>query len=101
MNAVAGSFPYPPPNSNLQFDYSDTVITSWITNDSYPTEVVLSLWCWLLNGQSNWTISMTAYHPVSPKPSLQSSSDTSGQDGKLTKDPTFSKYDRSRAGKWV
>ena len=66
MNAYAGFFTYPPPYSNLQFNYSDTVVTSWVTNDSYPTEVVLSLWS--LSDQSNWTISMTAYHLVSPKP---------------------------------
>lgn len=68
MNAVVGSFTYPPLDSNLQFDYNDTVVTSWVTNDFYPTEVVFSLWYSLLNGQSNWTISMTAYYPFPPKP---------------------------------
>ena len=68
MNALAGNFTYPPPNSNLQFDYEDSVVTSWVTDDSYATECVLSLWYWLLNGQSNWTRSTSTYHPVFPQP---------------------------------
>lgn len=68
MNAVTGNPIHPPPNENLQFDYKDSVVTSWVTDDSYAIEGVLSLWYWLLNGRSNWMICMSTYHPVSPHP---------------------------------
>ena len=58
MNAISGTFTYPPQDSDLQFDYSDSVVTSWVTNDSYPTEAVLTLWYY----QTNWTISMSTHH---------------------------------------
>lgn len=67
MNAVTGNFSYPH-DGNLQFDYRDSVVTSWVTDDSYALEGVLSLWTWLLNGQKNWTLSMSTYHPVSAQP---------------------------------
>ncbi len=55
------NFTYPPQNSNLQFDYRDSVVTSWVTRDAHATQGVLSLWYWLLNGQINWTVSMSAH----------------------------------------
>ena len=58
MNEISGIFTYPPQNSDLQFDFRDSVVTSWVTNDSYPTEAVLTYWYY----QTNWSIGMSTHH---------------------------------------
>ncbi|KAM0796406.1 hypothetical protein BDR22DRAFT_825190 [Usnea florida] len=67
MNAIPGSFTYPPQNSDLQFDYRDSVVTSWVTNDTYPTEVVLT---YSYTNQTSWLISVVEIVPANGSKSV-------------------------------
>ncbi|KAF6219744.1 hypothetical protein HO133_003569 [Letharia lupina] len=57
MNAVSGNFTYPPQNSNLKFDFRDSIVASWVTDDFYATQGVLTLWYYITDAPANWTLS--------------------------------------------
>lgn len=51
-----GNFSYPPLGSHLQFNYIDSVITSWLVFDTSPINCLLSLYYW--PGEGPWTLGM-------------------------------------------
>lgn len=56
-----GNFSYPPPGSTLQFNYIDSVVTSWLSFDSDATESYLSVWYW--PNADPWTIGKSKLRP--------------------------------------
>lgn len=67
MNAVSGNFTYPPQNSNLKFDFRDSIVASWVTDDFYATQGVLTLWYYITDAPANWTLSMSVHYLSSPQ----------------------------------
>ncbi len=62
MPSSPGSFSYPPPGSNLQFNYIDSVVASWVSFDSNATDCNLQLWYW--NTTNNpWLMGMSKLRP--------------------------------------
>ena len=54
-------FSYPPLGSNLQFNYIDSVVTSWLVFDPNPTECFLSVWYW--PNTDPWRVGMSNPRP--------------------------------------
>ncbi len=61
MPSSPGSFSYPPPGSNLQFNCIDSVVASWVSFDAHATDCNLQLWYW--NGSNPWLMGMSKLRP--------------------------------------
>ena len=51
-----GNFSYPP-GTGIQFNYMDSVVTTWTTFDPNATACLFSLWYWVNSHTQPWTVS--------------------------------------------
>lgn len=54
-----GNFSYPPPGTQLHFNYVDSLMTSWLTFDQNPTDCRLSIWYW--PNADPWKVGMSKH----------------------------------------
>lgn len=61
MPSSPGNFSYPPPGTQLHFNYIDSLMTSWLTFDQDPTDCRLTIWYW--QNANPWVVGMSKHRP--------------------------------------